>query len=65
LELHRRARRLALQRALQRGQQLAVATVEIGQLGRGLQLDALRVVKLDPERNDGVLRYEQGFGLRS
>jgi hypothetical protein len=59
LEPHRLARRLAFERALERGEQLAIAAVQVAQIRRGLQLDALRVVQLDAQPDDRVLAYER------
>ena len=40
-------------------EQLAVAAVEIGQVGRRLQLHALRVLELHAQGNHGVPGYER------
>src|SRR6185436_4684220 len=59
LQPDRLAGRLAFERALERLQELAVAAVQIGEIGAGLQLDAVRVVQLDAHLHDRVLPYER------
>ena len=50
---------LALERAFERGEELAVAAVQVAQIRRGLKLDALRIMQLDANANYGVLAYER------
>jgi hypothetical protein len=59
LDLQRLAGALALQRALERREELAIAAVQVTQFGRCLKLDTLRVVQMDPQAYDGVLAYER------
>src|SRR6185503_17028562 len=65
LDLHRLARRLALEHALERGEQLAVPAMQVGQVGCVLDLHALGVVQLDAQGDDRVAAYERRRLTRS
>src|SRR5687767_12730581 len=64
LQADRFAGGFAFQRTLERGQQLAVAAVQVLEIGGGLELGAVRVVQLYTQGDDGVLRYQQDQWLR-
>src|SRR5512145_448632 len=61
LELHaqRFARALALERVLERFEELAVADMEVCDVGSRLQLHTLCVVHLDAQRDHGVPCYDR------
>jgi hypothetical protein len=65
LQLDRVAGGLALERLLERREQPAVAAVQVGEVGRGLELGALRILQRDAQRNDGIPRYERRRLTRS
>jgi hypothetical protein len=65
LQLDRLAGCLALQGALEGGEELAVAAVQVGEVRGNLQLYALCIVQLDAQGNHGVLGYERSRLTRS
>src|SRR5690242_2787529 len=65
LQLQRISRLLALQRALELVEQLAVAAVHVGELGRRDERHVLRVVHLHPEGNEAVAAYDRRRFTRS
>src|SRR6185503_11352661 len=65
LDPHRLARGLALERTLERREQLAVPAVQVGEIRRVLDLHALGVMQLDAQGDDGVAAYERRRLTRS